>query len=343
MASNSLQLSAFDYHLPDELIAQHPPETRGGSRLLHVDDHGNMADLMFADLPTLLRKGDVLVFNNTKVIKARLFATKSTGGAVEIMVERVVNHNEVIAMLKASHSPKPGSILRVADAFDAEVLSKDGMMYHLRFDGPALELLEQHGALPLPHYIEHQATEDDDTRYQTVYAKEPGAVAAPTAGLHFTDELLATVAAMGVELLEVTLHVGAGTFQPVRVENIAEHKMHRERYNITGETAKQLERARAEKRRIIAVGTTSVRALESWAWKPEALSGDTDIFITPGCQFNVIDALITNFHLPKSTLLMLVSALSGTERIRAVYQHAINKQYRFFSYGDAMWLPKASL
>ena len=345
MQTNPLQLSDFDYNLPEHLIAQTPPPTRGASRLLRVQpsathEHLQLIDSMFSELPSLLQAGDVLVFNNTRVIKARLHATKATGGAVEIMVERVLSENTVLAMIKASHNPKPGSVLRVANAFCAQVISKDHMMYTLQFDGSALALIEQYGALPLPPYITHSPDDNDETRYQTVYAKEPGAVAAPTAGLHFTDELMQQLRHQGVELAEVTLHVGAGTFQPVRVENIAEHQMHSERYAIDSSTAQRLQQAKEDKRRIIAVGTTSLRALESWAWETERLQGDTDIFITPGYTFKVIDALITNFHLPKSTLLMLVSALAGMKTIQAAYAHAIAQEYRFFSYGDAMWLEK---
>lgn len=359
-----LTLDDFDYHLPAHLIAQHPPQQRGQSRLLVVMPTGAdgasasvepappvaLSDRRFTELPNLLQPEDLLVFNNTKVIHARLFATKSTGGRVEIMVERVVDNTVVIALLRASHAPKPGTALQIGHAGQtvATVLveKRDGMMYTLHFQSArpdlptALDVIEFCGQLPLPPYITHDPDADDESRYQTVYASQPGAVAAPTAGLHFTEELLQTLEQRGVRRAEITLHVGAGTFQPVKVHNIAEHRMHRERYVISPETADALTQTRARGGRIIAVGTTSLRALEAWAWQDSALKGDTDIFITPGYAFQVVDALITNFHLPKSTLLMLVSALAGIETVRHAYAHAIAHDYRFFSYGDAMWLPR---
>jgi S-adenosylmethionine:tRNA ribosyltransferase-isomerase len=351
-----LSLDDFDYHLPDHLIAQMPTGQRGQSRLLVVHnpttdvssinatESPDFQDLTFPAITSLLRPDDLLVFNNTKVIHARLFATKQTGGRVEIMVERVLDESSVLAMIRASHAPKPGAHLQLGDVAQATVQQRNGMMYTLQLTGhttglrTALDIIEHCGQLPLPPYITHTPTAQDEARYQTVYAKEPGAVAAPTAGLHFTDELLDHLRCAGIRMTEVTLHVGAGTFQPVKVNNIAEHTMHSERYRISNEARCALQDTRKRGGRIVAVGTTSLRALESWAWQDAQLEGDTDIFITPGYEFRVVDALITNFHLPKSTLLMLVSALSGMSTIRAAYAHAIAQGYRFFSYGDAMWL-----
>ncbi len=338
-----MHISDFDFELPDELIAQHPPLERGSSRLLAALPGEPLQDAAFGDLLQWVMPGDVLVFNNTKVMKARLFGQKASGGRIEALVERVLDEHTALAHIRSSKSPKPGTELVFEGDIRATMLAREGELFCLRFAGEqnVYEILAQNGHLPLPPYIERAAGEDDDSRYQTVYAKHQGAVAAPTAGLHFTDALLASLRAAGVEMAEVTLHVGAGTFQPVRVDNIAEHKMHSEWFDVPEETVAQIEAAKARGNRVWAVGTTSMRALESAArasGRLKAGRGDTDIFITPGYRFNVVDCLITNFHLPKSTLLMLVSAFSGVEQIRAVYRHAIEQRYRFFSYGDAMVL-----
>ena len=344
----------FDFNLPDALIAQHPTKLRSASRLLHLSaEAGQVTDHLFVDLPNFLNAGDLLIFNDTRVIKARLFGYKSTGGAVELLVERVIDTQNVVAQIRASRAPKIGARLKLAGAFEAEVISRDEDLFYLTFLGetPVLALLEQYGALPLPPYISHAALDEDDERYQTVYAKHTGAVAAPTAGLHFDQAMLSTLKANGVNIAFVTLHVGAGTFQPVRVDNIAEHKMHSEIYHISVETADLITLTKAAGHQVIAVGTTSLRTLESAALvndisqnsiNPSALagSGETNIFITPGFEFKIVDKLITNFHLPKSTLLMLVSAFAGFEPIKNAYAHAIKQEYRFFSYGDAMLLEK---
>lgn len=339
-----MHISEFDFELPETLIAQHPPAIRGGSRLLAALPEQTLSDQMFSDLPTFIDEGDVLVFNNTKVMKARLFGQKASGGKIEALIERVLDAHHALAHIRSSKSPKPGTVLYFNERIEAIMQERVGELFKLQFtaEQSVYELLEQNGKLPLPPYIERSADDDDDTRYQTVYAKHQGAVAAPTAGLHFTDELLEKLKNKGVQLAEVTLHVGAGTFQPVRVENITDHKMHSEWFEIPETTVTTIEEAKKRGKRIWAVGTTSLRAIESAAQSGflRAGQGDTDIFITPGYQFRIIDRLITNFHLPKSTLLMLVSALAGQEHIRKVYQHAINEKYRFFSYGDAMILGK---
>lgn len=344
----SLTLNDFDYFLPPELIAQAPLPERSASRLLVVqpDEHGVNAllDRRFADLPDLVGPDDLLVFNDTRVIHARLHGVKDSGGQVEVLIERAVGPHEALAQVRASKSPRTGSTLRLADAFDAEVLGRVGEFYHLRF--PAGEdlfaLLERHGKLPLPPYIQRAAGDDDESRYQTVFAREPGSVAAPTAGLHFDEGVLARIAARGAKCAWLTLHVGAGTFQPVRVDDLGEHRMHRERYVIPQETVDAIAATRAAGGRVIAVGTTSMRALEAAAQDGplEAGSGETEIFILPGFRFQVVDALITNFHLPKSTLMMLVSAFAGMDGIRRAYAHAVAQRYRFFSYGDAMFLTR---
>ncbi|WP_028456607.1 tRNA preQ1(34) S-adenosylmethionine ribosyltransferase-isomerase QueA [Chitinilyticum litopenaei] len=344
-----MHIADFDYELPEALIAQFPPAERGASRLLHVDA-AELADLRFAQLPDLLRAGDVLVFNDTRVIKARLFGEKASGGKIEALVERVLGENRALAMVRASKSPKPGAILHFQGGFTARMVERQQEMFLLEFDFSAaphgvhtvLDMLEVSGTLPLPPYITHTPDDEDAKRYQTVYARDPGAVAAPTAGLHFTDALLAELRARGVATEFLTLHVGAGTFKPVQVENIAEHTMHSERYRIAPDVVERLKAAKAAGGRIVAVGTTSLRALEAasqhgFLAEPE---GDTDIFITPGYQFRVVDRLITNFHLPRSTLLMLVAAFAGLETMRAAYAHAVQNEYRFFSYGDAMLLEK---
>ena len=337
-----MHISDFDFELPEELVAQHPPQERGSSRLLCALPDQPLQDAAFSDLPQWVEPGDVMVFNNTKVMKARLFGQKSSGGKIEALIERVVDAHTALAHIRSSKSPKPGSELVFEGGIRAVMEERQGELFCLKFLGEqsVYELLEENGHLPLPPYIVREAGTDDDTRYQTVYAKHQGAVAAPTAGLHFTDSLLAQLRAKGVQMAEVTLHVGAGTFQPVRVENIAEHRMHSEWFDIPAETVAAVEQAKRQGKRIWAVGTTSMRALESAARNGclAAGQGDTDIFITPGYTFQVVDRLVTNFHLPKSTLLMLVSAFSGSEHIRGVYQHAIEQKYRFFSYGDAMVL-----
>jgi S-adenosylmethionine:tRNA ribosyltransferase-isomerase len=337
-----MRVADFDFDLPDELIAQFPPAVRGGSRLLHVEASGRLVDRWFSDLPALLRPDDLLVMNDTRVIKARLFGTKDSGGRVELLVERVLGEFEALAFIRASHAPKPGSRIRLADDAVVEVLARQDDLTRLRFPRPVLEVLEQFGRLPLPPYIAHTPTADDEARYQTVYANEPGAVAAPTAGLHFDAAMLNALREKGVRTAQVTLHVGAGTFQPVRVDDVADHRMHSERYTIPQATVDAISETRSRGGRVVAVGTTSLRALEAaaQAGKPHAGSSETDIFITPGYRFRVVDALITNFHLPKSTLLMLVSAFAGVDAIRAAYAHAIAERYRFFSYGDAMLLEK---
>lgn len=340
-------LSDFDFELPQELIAQHPLATRSASRLLHCSEEG-MHDRMFSDLPGLLRAGDLLVFNDTRVIKARLFGTKASGGKVEVLIERVLDMTEqgqrALAQMRVSHIPQPGSRLYFDDGVTARYIERAESFFVLEFNRPVLEVLEQQGHLPLPPYITHAAEADDDERYQTVFARRPGAVAAPTAGLHFDESTLAHLAVGGIEIGTLTLHVGAGTFQPVRVEKVADHVMHAEHYEIPESLVSQVVATRERGGRVIAVGTTSLRALES-ATNEEGLlvagHGETRIFITPGYRFRMVDGLITNFHLPKSTLLMLVSAFAGIERIRAAYQHAIKQGYRFFSYGDAMLLEPA--
>lgn len=341
-----LTLDDFDFNLPDELIAQHPAADRTASRLLHVKP-GALHDRRFSELPELVRPGDLLVFNDTKVIKARLFGRKDSGGQVEVMVERIVDARHAVAQVRASKSPKPGTRMIVEDAFTFLVNGRTGAaseFFALELEGPGdlHTLIEQNGRLPLPPYISHAAEVEDETRYQTVFAQHVGAVAAPTAGLHFDQAMLDHLQESGVDLAWLTLHVGAGTFQPVRVHNITEHRMHSERFDIPEATVAAIERTRARQGRVIAVGTTSLRALESAAQGGELRAGkaETDIFITPGYQFKVVDRLITNFHLPKSTLLMLVSAFAGTDTIRSAYRHAVAERYRFFSYGDAMLLER---
>lgn len=343
--TNSLDLSQFDYELPNELIAQHPASKRNASRLLHLDNHGDLHDKQFTDLPELLQAGDLLIFNDTKVIKARLFGQKTTGGQIELLVERILPDNQVLAHIKSSKAPKPGSQLIMANgAFNVEVLGREDELFKLAFPGDVLNLLDQHGNTPLPPYINHAADDDDDQRYQTVYASHPGAVAAPTAGLHFDQVMLDRLKSLGIDTSFVTLHVGAGTFQPVRVTNIKDHIMHAERYSVSDETMAKINNTRAKGGRVIAVGTTSVRSLEACAHEGDGIhghQGDTRIFITPGYKFVNVDALITNFHLPQSTLLMLVSALAGMDPIKRAYAHAVQSRYRFFSYGDAMFIEAA--
>ncbi len=336
--------SDFDFALPPELIAQHPAPERSGSRLL--DGSGAApVDRTFRDLPTLLREGDLLVFNDTQVVKARLFGEKPSGGKLELLIERVLPDGTVAAHMKVSKKPRAGTVLRMAGGFEAELLGRwpepQGPLFHLRLSSDAYALMAAHGHVPLPPYVTHADTAEDESRYQTVFAKNPGAVAAPTAALHFDDALLAAIDARGARRACVTLHVGAGTFQPVKTESLADHVMHRERYHVPPETVQAIADCRARGGRVVAVGTTSVRTLESWAASGEP-SGETGIFITPGFDLKVVDALITNFHLPRSTLMMLVSALAGYERVMALYAHAVQQRYRFFSYGDAMWLLRSA-
>jgi S-adenosylmethionine:tRNA ribosyltransferase-isomerase len=336
-------LSDFDFDLPPERIAQFPLPDRSASRLLQLDGE-QIVDRQFSDIVDLLAPGDLLVMNDTRVLKARFFGVKETGGNVEVLVERVLDSRTVLAQVRASKSPKPGNRIRLADAFDVVAGERAGEFFTLRFEGDVFELIEAHGRLPLPPYIDHAADAFDEQRYQTVYSKEPGAVAAPTAGLHFDDALLARLAAKGVNFAYVTLHVGAGTFQPVRVEVLAEHKMHTEWYTIPQQTVDAVKAAKAAGKAVVAVGTTSLRALESASQSGMLVAGsaDTALFITPGYTFKTVARLITNFHLPKSTLLMLVSAFAGYEPIRKAYAHAIASEYRFFSYGDAMLLTTQS-
>ncbi|WP_218511219.1 tRNA preQ1(34) S-adenosylmethionine ribosyltransferase-isomerase QueA [Variovorax sp. dw_308] len=339
-------LSDFDFHLPPELVAQHPAGERTSSRLL--DGTGaESVDRIFKTLPSLLRAGDLLVFNDTRVVKARLFGEKPTGGKLELLVERVLTGHEVVAHMKVSKKPPIGTVLQMTGGFRATLIGRwpdaDGALFHFVFESDAGEdpyaLMARCGHVPLPPYIEHSDSADDESRYQTVFARVPGAVAAPTAALHFDEALLGELDSRGVQRANVTLHVGAGTFQPVKVENIAEHQMHAERYEVPAATQQAIDDCKARGGRVVAVGTTTVRTLESWAKSGEA-TGDTRIFITPGFAFAHVDLLITNFHLPKSTLMMLVSAFAGYERVMALYAHAIREQYRFFSYGDAMLLAR---
>lgn len=337
----------FDFYLPPELIAQSPTKQRASSQMLYLDGtNSKLADVMFADLPNYLREDDVVVFNDTRVIKARLFGKKDSGGNVEVMIERVLDDQHVLAAIRASHAPKPGSRLLLADAIPVTILSREQSFYTLLFEHKKTvsELLDQFGHLPLPPYISRSANSVDEARYQTIFAKNTGAVAAPTAGLHFDELMLTKLQKIGVVTAYITLHVGAGTFQPVRTENINDHKMHSEFFFIPDETVEAVKHCKAKGGRVLAVGTTSLRALEASAagnqgeLKPG--HGETSIFITPGYRFHVIDRLLTNFHLPQSTLLMLVSAFGGMENIRRAYQHAITHRYRFFSYGDAMLIEK---
>ncbi len=344
--NHRLELSQFDYELPPELIAQSPAAERTGSRLLHLDAAGALHDRQFTHLPELLRPNDLLVFNDTRVIKARLRGHKESGGKVEVLIESITQPRVALAHVRASKSPRPGGVLTMAEAFNVKVLGRQGDLFELEFPERVLDLLDRYGSTPLPPYITHAAQQQDEERYQTVYAREPGAVAAPTAGLHFDNAMLARLAEQGIGESFVTLHVGAGTFQPVRVENLDEHIMHSEHYSVSAQTLQQIRATRAAGGRVIAVGTTSVRALESAAQHARQdgsaetgpIEADTRLFITPGYRFQIIDALITNFHLPQSTLLMLISAFAGMDPIRRAYAHAIQSRYRFFSYGDAMFI-----
>lgn len=340
-----MRTTEFDFYLPSELIAQFPTKERSASRLLRLNgNNGLISNEQFIDICHFIDAGDLMIFNNTKVIKARLTGQKQSGGAIEALIERIIDEHHVLAHVRASRSPKPGSRLIFANAFEAEVEAREDDLFLLRIDStkPILELLDECGTLPLPPYITHAADEFDDERYQTVFAKDPGAVAAPTAGLHFDDSVINKLKAKGVKIAYVTLHVGAGTFQPVRVDNINEHKMHSELYSVPAETLALIEATQCSGKKVTAIGTTALRALESAARSGKLLAGngETDIFITPGYKFKVVDRLLTNFHLPKSTLLMLVSAFAGLENIKKAYQHAIDQKYRFFSYGDAMLIER---
>ena len=336
-----MRTDEFDFALPEHLIAQHPPTQRGKSRLLQVHGKG-LEDRQFSDLLQLLRADDLLVLNDTRVLKARLFGKKESGGRVEVLVERVLGDYEVLAQVRASHTPRSGSQLCLEENLQVEVLGREGEFFHLRFPFKVLESLERHGRLPLPPYITHSPSDEDLQRYQTVYARAAGAVAAPTAGLHFDASMLQALRDQGVEIASITLHVGAGTFQPVRAVHIHEHAMHSERYEIPLASADAIARTRAAGGRVIAVGTTSLRALESAAQEGAVRVGcqETRIFITPGYRFRVADILLTNFHLPRSTLLMLVCAFGGMAQMLSAYRHAVEQEYRFFSYGDAMFIER---
>lgn len=340
IGNSTLKRSDFHFDLPPGLIAQQPLAHRSDSRLLHLaKTGGQLADRCFRDLPALLKKGDLLVFNNTRVIPARLFGRKETGGQVEIMLERLVSEQDCVAQLRASKSPKQGSLIILEDGSRIEVGGRQESFFKLRLlDGALGELLEKSGHMPLPPYIERADTGDDRERYQTVYARHPGAVAAPTAGLHFDEAILAELESRGIEQAEVTLHVGAGTFQPVRCDRVEDHQMHAEWLEVSAAVCEAVERTQARGGRIIAVGTTAVRSLETAAASGslEPYSGDSRIFIYPGYRFRVIDGLVTNFHLPESTLLMLICALAGMDETLGAYRHAVAESYRFFSYGDAM-------
>ncbi|MGJ8669073.1 MAG: tRNA preQ1(34) S-adenosylmethionine ribosyltransferase-isomerase QueA [Oceanococcus sp.] len=337
-----MKRSDFAYELPPELIAQQPPDVRSGARLLQLDG-GQLFDRHIVDFPSLLRPGDLLVFNDTRVIPARLRANKSTGGAAEVMVERVVDQHHVWAFVRASKTPKPGSQLHLQGAL-IDVIERDGQLFHLKNAQPGWwTLLEEHGEVPLPPYIQRTADASDLDRYQTVFARNAGAVAAPTAGLHFDEKLLDRIKDQGQAFGYVTLHVGAGTFQPVRVDDLSQHRMHAERLQVSSELVERIAQTKAAGGRVVAIGTTVVRALETAAAGGElrAFDGDSRLFITPGYPFRVVDALLTNFHLPESTLLMLVSAFAGFTPVMAAYRHAVEHSYKFFSYGDAMWLERA--
>ena len=329
-------LSDFDYELPPDLIAQYPPARRRDSRLLVVGK--SLEDRKFKDLPALLHDGDLLVFNDTRVIRARLHGRKQTGGQVEVLVERVLPASEILAQVRASKTPKPGMILELAGGCDATVIGREDDMFRLRLSVPVLEFLQQHGDVPLPPYLNRDSESADNERYQTVYAREPGAVAAPTAGLHFDERMLEETTRMGVQHEYVTLHVGAGTFQPLREEQIEANRLHAERVQVSAEVCDAVRATRASGGRVIAVGTTSVRALEtaSASGDLQPFDGETDLFVVPGFAFQCVDAMLTNFHLPRSSLMMLVAAFAGRERILDAYRHAVENQYRFFSYGDAM-------
>lgn len=332
-----MRVSEFDYALPAELIAQRPAPERTASRLLHLDAaSGRLQDLAFADLPGLVDARDALVLNDTRVIRARLAGRKASGGRIELFVERLTGAREALALIRSSHAPRAGAALTVGDGARVTVLGREADLYRVRFAEDVLPLLERCGAVPLPPYIAHPPDAADAARYQTVYAARPGAVAAPTAGLHFDRGLLERVAARGARIAYLTLHVGAGTFQPVRVEEVSAHRMHKEHYEVPAETLHAI-----AGRRVLAVGTTTLRALESAALSGAA-SGETELFVCPGFRFRVVQRLLTNFHLPRSSLLMLAAAFAGLENVRRAYAHAIARRYRFFSYGDAMLIERAA-
>jgi S-adenosylmethionine:tRNA ribosyltransferase-isomerase len=340
----AMRIEEFDYDLPAALIAQFPAAERGSSRMLHLEGNtGQCSDHRFADLPKFVREGDLFVFNDTRVIKARLLGAKATGGRVEVLIERVVAPRRALAMLRASHVPSPGQIIQFGDAVSAALVQRQGDFFLLEFDDEVLAVLDRLGEVPLPPYIERPAGTEDLARYQTVYARQPGAVAAPTAGLHFDQAMLDRLEACGGALAYVTLHVGAGTFQPVRVDEVESHVMQSERYSVPDATVRAIADARERGGRISAIGTTSLRALEAAAQsgKLKSGNGETRLFIRPGYGFKLVDRLLTNFHLPRSTLLMLVSAFAGIEHVRHAYKHAVNRDYRFFSYGDAMLIDRA--
>lgn len=339
-----MQLSDFYYHLPQDLIAQYPTERRSGSRLLTLDGNsGAVSDRRFPDLTDMLQPGDLLVFNDTRVIPARMYGQKQTGGKVEILVERVLGEDRALAQVRASKSLKPGTVITVADDAVLEVVGRQGDLFELVSPGrDMMTLMEQHGHMPLPPYVQRGDEKLDLERYQTVYAQRPGAVAAPTAGLHFDEQMLQRVADMGVESAKVTLHVGAGTFQPVRVQQLDQHEMHSERVEVDAEVCAAVAATRRRGGRVVAVGTTSVRSLEAASADGELrpFNGETRLFIRPGYRFNAVDAMLTNFHLPESTLLMLVSAFAGYDHLMNAYRHAVEQEYRFFSYGDAMYITR---
>jgi S-adenosylmethionine:tRNA ribosyltransferase-isomerase len=342
-----MQRQDFQFNCPPELIAQFPAAERTASRLLQLEGKtGRLSDKQFTDFPSLLRSGDLLVFNNTRVIPARLLGEKETGGKIEVLVERVLDDTRVLAHIRSSKSPSAGRKLLLEGKLTAEVLGRQGALFEIAFETTDIsEALEQYGRLPLPPYIEREVADEDKARYQTVYAQRTGAVAAPTAGLHFDEAILTEIAAMGIETAEVTLHVGAGTFQPVRVDEITSHQMHSERIDVSQAVCDKVKATRARGGRVIAVGTTSVRALESASrdGNIQPYEGETDIFIYPGYQFKSVDVILTNFHLSESTLLMLVSAFAGREHILNAYQYAVAEKYRFFSYGDAMFVTNQCL
>ena len=340
-----MRLDDFDYELPRELIAQTPAAERRASRLLHLDGaSGSITDREFSDIVKLVAPGDVMVFNNTRVIKARLAGRKKTGGHVEVLIERVISSDQALAQVSASHPPREGSTLTLAGAVEATVIARRGDFFHLRFQdcNDVFALLDRYGTVPLPPYIGHAPAAADEARYQTVYAREPGAVAAPTAGLHFDEAMIEALQGRGAVIAYLTLHVGAGTFHPVRAQNIEDHEMHGEWYHVPQATLEAVNRSRVAGGRVLAVGTTSLRALETAAATGELKAGygETRLFIFPGYRFRIVERLLTNFHLPRSTLLMLVSAFGGMDNIRRAYRHAISQRYRFFSYGDAMLIER---
>ncbi len=340
-----MQRTDFSFNLPEHLIAQHPSDSRTGSRLLYIGAHNSQfQDYYFVDFPNLLAPGDLLVFNDTRVIPARLFGQKSSGGKVEILVERVLDEHRVLAQLRTSRSPKPGLQLYLKNDINVTVLRRVENFFELQFENsrPVYDILQAIGHIPLPPYIKRADTQIDSSRYQTVYAQKPGAIAAPTAGLHFDEAMIAQIEAMGIEKTFITLHVGAGTFAPIRVNDIRQHTMHAEHLHVSAQVCEQVKATRARGGRVIAVGTTTVRALETASAEGiiKPYDGESRLFITPGYHFHSVDALLTNFHLPESTLLMLVCAFGGQSRILAAYQHAVAQEYRFFSYGDAMFVSR---